>query len=83
MPETRQSTGPPSASDMDVHDPSSSRIDTGVVSCLPSGRIHYRIVFKEVAGPLHTVRNLSDVFIALRDTAKGTNHIRAFIPTPF
>ena len=34
------------------------------------GKSHYRMVFKEVAVPLHTVRRLSDVFVVLGDSAK-------------
>ena len=35
------------------------------------GRRHYRIVFKEIATPVHTLRNLAEVFTVLEDGAKG------------
>ena len=36
-------------------------------------RIHYRIVFKEVAEDLYDVRSLSDTFLVLRDGTKGAS----------
>ena len=41
-------------------------------------RRHYRIVFKEVADALHTVRRLSDVFTVLRDNAKGVSRLYCY-----
>lgn len=36
-------------------------------------RKHYRIVYKEVAQDLYTIKKLSDSFLVLRDSAKGTS----------
>ena len=35
-------------------------------------RKHYRVVFKKVAKPVYTLRDLEDVFTVLSDTAKGS-----------
>ncbi|KAI5114979.1 hypothetical protein M0805_009937, partial [Coniferiporia weirii] len=40
-------------------------------------RVHYRIVFREVAIPLHSVRELPSVFTVLRDISKVLEYIHA------
>ena len=35
------------------------------------GRRHYRVVFKEIAKPVHALRNLADVFTVLKDSTRG------------
>ncbi|KAI5115422.1 hypothetical protein M0805_004009, partial [Coniferiporia weirii] len=40
-------------------------------------RAHYRIVFREVAIPLHSVRELSSAFTVLRDISKALEYIHA------
>ncbi|KAL5479068.1 hypothetical protein ACEPAI_2356 [Sanghuangporus weigelae] len=68
-----------SSYDMEIQDSIRDDLREPLPWCNPVrkviGRKHYRVVFKEIANAIHTLRNLAEVFTVLGDSAKALSRI--------